>query len=125
MMINRKEGKNLSEGYVRENFYLCYDNDTMIGVFSIKFSLTNYLLKYGGHIGYAAVPSYQRRDLGTEILSKGLEIAKVLGFKRILCVCDEDNIASEKIIIKNGGLFENKLYDDLEKVFIKRFWINL
>ena len=53
------------------------------------------------------------------------KIAKVLGFKRILCVCDEDNIASEKIIIKNGGLFENKLYDDLEKVFIKRFWINL
>ena len=124
-MINRKEEKNLSEGYVRENFYLCYDNDTMIGVFSIKFSLTDYLLKQGGHIGYAAVPSYQRRDLGTEILSKGLEIAKVLGFQRILCVCDEDNIASEKIIIKKGGLFENKLYDDLEKIFVKRFWINL
>lgn len=80
MMINRKEGKNLSEGYVRENFYLCYDNDTMIGVFSIKFSLTDYFLKHGGHIGYAAAPSYQRRDLGIEILSKGLEIAKVLGF---------------------------------------------
>ena len=79
-MINRKEEKNLSEGYVRENFYLCYDNDTMIEVFSIKFSLTDYFLKHGGHIGYAAVPSYQRRDLGTEILSKGLEIAKVLGF---------------------------------------------
>lgn len=43
----------------------------------------------------------------------------------MLCVCDEDNIASERVIIKNGGIFENRLYDDEEKVFVKRYWIDL
>lgn len=31
-MNNRIRGKNLPAGYVRENFYLCYDGDDMIGV---------------------------------------------------------------------------------------------
>lgn len=43
----------------------------------------------------------------------------------VLCVCDEDSIASERVIIKNGGIFENRLYDDEEKVFVKRYWIDL
>ena len=42
-----------------------------------------------------------------------------------LCVCDEDNLASEKVILKNGGIFENSLYDEEECVFVKRYWIDL
>lgn len=124
-MINRKEEKNLPDGYVRENFYLCYDEDKMIGVFSIKFKLTNYLIKYGGHIGYAVLPSKQNQGLGNRILKDGLNLARQLGFNRVLCVCDDDNVASEKIILKNGGVFENKLYDSIEDVHVKRFWIEL
>ena len=41
-MQNRHTGKNLPEGYVRENFYLCYDKKVLIGVFSLKFELTEY-----------------------------------------------------------------------------------
>lgn len=50
------------------------------------------------------------------MLAQGLDIARELGFGRVLCVCDEDNLASERVIIKNGGIFENRLYDDEEKV---------
>lgn len=59
------------------------------------------------------------------MLAQGLDIARELGFGRMLCVCDEDNLASERVIIKNGGIFENRLYDDEEKVFVKRYWIDL
>lgn len=59
------------------------------------------------------------------MLAQGLDIARELGFVRVLCVCDEDNIVSERVIIKNGGIFENRLYDDEEKVFVKRYWIDL
>lgn len=121
-MNNRHTGKNLPRGYVRENLYLCYnEKGEMIGVFSLKFELTEFLLNYGGHIGYAVRPSMRNRGLATEILAEGLEISKNFGFEKVLLVCDEDNYPSEKVIIKNGGVFENKLYDDDEKVFVKRY----
>lgn len=40
-------------------------------------------------------------------------------------MCDEDNLASEKVIQKNGGVFENRLFDAGESVFVKRYWIQL
>lgn len=124
-MRNRGTGTNLPEGYVRENFYLCYDKDEMVGVFSLKFELTPFLTNYGGHIGYAVKPSKRSHGLATQILKQGLEISKAFGFEKILAICDEDNYASEKVIVRNGGVFENRLFDDEENVFVKRYWIYL
>ena len=113
-MRNRHTGSDLPEGYVRENFYLCYDGETLVGVFSLKFELTEFLRDFGGHIGYA-----------TAILAQGLALAREFGFPRVLCVCNEDNTASEKVIVKNGGVFENRLYDPEEQLYVKRYWIEL
>jgi len=124
-MRNRHTGKNLPEGYVRENFYLCYEGTRMVGVFSLKFELTEFLLNYGGHIGYATRPADRNRGLATKMLRQGLELAKSFGFERVLCICDNDNFASEKVILKNGGVLENELYDPNENVTVKRFWISL
>ena len=124
-MKNRNTGTNLPSGYVRENFYLCYEGNELVGVFSLKFALTEYLLNYGGHIGYAVRPSKRKRGIATQILKQGLELAKQYGFDRVLCVCDEDNLASEKVIRKNGGIFESKVYDSEESVFVKRYWIEI
>lgn len=124
-MQNRHSGKDLPEGYVRENFYLCYDGARLIGVFSLKFELTEFLLNYGGHIGYATRPSERNRGLATQMLKQGLELSKEFGLKDILCVCDYDNYASERVILKNGGIFENELYDPNQEVTVKRFWIHL
>lgn len=124
-MMNRHIGENLLDGYVRENFYLCYDGALLVGVFSLKFELTEFLLNYGGHIGYAVRPYERNRGVATEMLKEGLELAKQFGFDRVLCVCDKDNYASEKVILKNGGIFENELYDKDENVVVKRYWIQL
>lgn len=101
-MNNRISGKNLPAGYVRENSYLCYDGDDMVGVFNLKFELTEFLLNFGGHIGYAVKPSRRNRGCASQMLKQGLDIARELGFVRVLCVCDEDNIASERVIIKTA-----------------------
>lgn len=122
-MKNRIAGKNLPKGYVKENFYLCYDKDELVGVFNLKFELTEYLLNFGGHIGYAVKPSKRNCGYATKMLKQGLKIAGQVGLERVLCVCDDDNLASEKVIINNGGVFENKLYDPEERVFVKRYWI--
>ncbi len=124
-MQNRKTGKNLPQGYVRENFYLCYEKGKMVGVYSFKFELTEYLLNYGGHIGYAVRPSERKKGYATVILEKGLQIAKESGFQKVLLVCDADNAASEKVILKNGGVLENTLFAPEENVLVKRYWISL
>lgn len=124
-MQNRRAGKNLPQGYVQENFYLCYSGEEMVGVCSLKLELTEYLLQYGGHVEYAVHPALQNRGYGTEILAQTLRIAREPGFHRLLCVCDEDNYASEKIILKNGDVLENTLYDPEEAVTVKRYWIDL
>lgn len=44
-MQNRRAGKNLPQGYVQENFYLCYSGEEMVGVCSLKPELTEYLFQ--------------------------------------------------------------------------------
>lgn len=124
-MHNRHTGENLPKGYVRENFYLCYEEDQMIGVFSLKFELTDFLLQHGGHVGYAVRPSKRNQGYATKMLQQGIEIAKEFGFSRFLCVCDEDNYASERVIQKNNNVLENRLYDSDEKVYVKRYWVSV
>lgn len=122
---NRSSGENLPKGWVRENFYLCYEGNRLVGVFSLKFELTDYLLNYGGHIGYAVRRSERNRGLATEMLEQGLRLARSFGLERVLAVCDEDNYASQKVVARNSGVFENKMYDEEEKVYVNRFWIDL
>ena len=124
-MQNRRAGKNLPDGYVRENFYLCYEGSRIVGVFSLKFELTDFLLNYGGHIGYATRPSDRGRGIATQMLKQGLALARAFGMARILCICDNDNYASEKVILNNGGVFEDERFDPDENVTVKRFWIPL
>lgn len=124
-MQNRSAGKNLPDGYVRENFYLCYEETHLIGVFSLKFELTEFLLNYGGHIGYATRPSDRGRGLATQMLKQGLTLSRKFGLNRILCICDSDNNASERVILKNGGILEDQRYNPAEEITVKRFWIQL
>lgn len=124
-MTDRRDGKNLPQGYVRENFYLCYDKNKLIGVFSLKFELTSFLLNYGGHVGYAVTPEERNKGYATEIFAEGKRLAKTFGFERLLATCDEDNVASERVIVKNGGILEDKRFDDEENAFVKRFWVTL
>jgi len=125
MMQNRHTATDLPEGFVRENFYLCYDGGRMVGVFSLKFELTDYLLHYGGHIGYATRPSERRKGYATQMMRQGAAMAKEMGFDSLLLVCDDDNIASEKVILRCGGVYENSLFDSEEGVMVKRFRLTL
>ena len=46
-----------------------------------------------------------------------------MGIKKVLMVCDKDNIGSAKSIIRNGGILENEV---IENGKIKqRYWIDL
>jgi predicted acetyltransferase len=60
-----------------------------------------------GHIGYAVVPWKQRRGYATKALRELLQDAAVEGLRYVEITTDPDNLPSQRVIERNGGvLFE-------------------
>jgi len=118
--------KTVPKDYVPDTLFFLMDSgaDKILGRISIRHRLVDSLLVRGGHIGYAIVPSERRKGYATEQLRLGLEKCKDLGITPVLITCHKENIASAKVIQKNGGVLENEREVDDGKVF-QRYWITL
>lgn len=96
----------------------------ILGMSHLRTVLNDTLLSCGGHIGYSTCPSERGKGYGKLILEKTLVEAKKVGIGRVLVTCDETNIGSEKVIIRNNGQLENRIFDREHQVWVKRFWID-
>ena len=56
-----------------------------------------------GHIGYSVVPWKQRRGYATRALALMLEEARREGLAHVDITMDEDNLASQRVVLANGG----------------------
>lgn len=92
---------------------------------SIRLELIGYLERYGGNIGYSVRPSFRQQGHAKRMLAMALPLCRELGLKKLLITCLEDNIASERTIRANGGIYESTVYDESKDVRLKRFWIEL
>lgn len=104
-------------------YFMFMGNDRILGAINIRHCLNDYLFNYGGHIGYGIRPSERRKGYGTLILSMAIPIVKELGINKILVTCNKKNIASAKVILKNGGVLENEVFEDGE--ITQRYWIEV
>ncbi len=114
------------KGYVRSDTYLAVrsNDNRLVGVIDLRHSLDNAALsEWAGHIGYCVRPNDRRRGFAKEMLRLNLENCRALGLKRVLLCCDDDNIASERTILANGGVFERTT--EANGKTVKRFWIEL
>lgn len=100
-------------------------DNRLLGMLQVRHYFNDYLSKFGGHIGYSVRPSERRKGYGKEMLKQALPYSKELGLDRVLITCFEDNIASEKTMLANGGIYESTVYEPDEKVSLKRYWIDL
>jgi len=124
-LLDESHGKHLPVGYVSHTVYWLIDSDEVIGRVDIRHSLTENLMRIGGHIGYDIRPSKRNQGYGKEILKLALPKAKALGLIKVLVTCDETNIASKKIIEANGGAFENSVKQGFGKPKKLRYWITI
>lgn len=112
------------EKFVRGVTYWAILDGEVVGRIGIRLELTEDLKKFGGHIGYIVRPSFRRKGIASKMLNLALQTDYAKDIGKILLTCDLDNEASEKTIVKNGGIF----YDVVElenRSNKKRFWINL
>ena len=57
-----------------------------------------------GHIGYSVVPWKRRRGYATQALAGMLEHARSASLPYVELTTDEDNVASQRVIVANGGV---------------------
>jgi len=110
---------------IPQSHFWLIDDDEFIGILSLRSGPDDTFIRISGHVGYQVRPSKRRRGYGKNLLRQGLQKAKDLGFTRVLLTCDEDNIASKKVIESNGGQFENVILVEGSPVKKLRYWIYL
>lgn len=122
---NLKE-ETVREGLVPATTYLAVDtyNERLIGMIDIRHRLNDYLLSFGGHIGYSVRKLQRHQGYATEMLALALKECSKLNIKKVLITCNNDNVASAKTIINNGGKFENEIQEENNNI-IQRYWISL
>ena len=98
-------------------------DDRVVGVIDLRHHIDHPILgTWGGHCGYSVRPSERGKGYAAEMLRLNIQKAKELGIERMLVTCDEGNSASEKTILRNGGVFEKTI--EVDGTTMKRFWID-
>ncbi|MEN6383572.1 MAG: GNAT family N-acetyltransferase [Phycisphaerales bacterium] len=106
-------------------YWLINEQYKLLGTCNLRHHLNGYLEIIGGHVGYSIRPSQRRKGYATKMLSLVIEKAKAMNIHGLLIVCDDANIASAKVIEKNGGFLINKLLSREDFRFKRRYWIDL
>ena len=113
------------EGLVPSSTYLGIreKDNYIVGMIDIRHYLNEYLTQVGGNIGYSVRKTERNKGYAKQMLKLALEKCKELKIKKILITCDEDNIASKKVILSANAKFEDiRSFEGKNK---KRFWIEL
>ena len=121
----RSSEDTVPKGLVPSSTYLGVreKDNYIVGMIDIRHYLNEYLTQVGGNIGYGVRKTERNKGYAKQMLKLALEKCKELKIKRVLITCDEDNIASEKVILSANAKLEDIRNVDGENK--KRFWIDL
>ncbi|MDO9537728.1 MAG: GNAT family N-acetyltransferase [Thermoplasmata archaeon] len=106
-----------------DTYFLIDNAGRILGAINIRHRLNDWLLNFGGHIGYGVRPSEREKGHATLMLKLALEKCRELGLEKVLLTCDKENTASVRIINANCGVLENEMPDG-ERTML-RYWIVL
>ena len=105
--------------------YVGKSDGRIVGMLQIRHTLNGYLREVGGHIGYSVRPSDRKKGVASAMLRGALPLCKRLGIDRVLVTCYDDNEASRKVILKNGGICDGTATDPENGKTVERYWIEI
>lgn len=118
--------RNLRPDRVGEDKYWLVDDEKayFIGEIAVRHRLNEALLRRGGHIGYGIRCSEWNRGYGTKMLSLALEKAKERQLSPLLITCNDDNLASARVMEKNGFVLRDRITvsEDGKEILTRRYW---
>lgn len=117
----------LPPNYVTAELFLAVrtNDNKVVGMIQLRHELNDFLFQYGGHIGYSLCPSERRKGYAKEMLRQCLLYCRTRGMDRVLISCLEDNVASRKTILSQGGVYEDTRYLESDNEYLQRYWIDL
>ena len=104
-------------GWVPYTVRWVVEDGEYLGRVSLRHTLNQQLLTWGGHIGYGVRPTARGRGVATAALALMLPVAADMGIDPVLVTCDVDNEPSRRTIERNGGVYENTREGKL------RYWV--
>lgn len=114
-----RRGINVPDDRVPGTFLVADVGGVIVGRASIRHRLNHWLAEHGGHVGYGVLPAHRRKGYATQILCQSMVIARAQGIERALLICDDDNVASIRVIERCGGVLESAVEGG-----IRRYWID-
>lgn len=123
---NRRKGIQIAKKDVPSStYFIINDDDKLVGTIDLRHTLNDNYYHRLGHVAYYIKPEERGNHYATEALKLALKIYKKHKIHKILITCLKDNIASKKVIINNGGIYEKEFYDEKTHNYIERYWIDL
>ena len=85
--------------------YFAVDMDSLsiVGIIQCRFERLTQRMTEFGHIGCSVRPNMRKIGYGTQILQMALDMYTRMGMHAVYITCDDDNVASQMIIERNGG----------------------
>lgn len=121
-----REERDLPPNRVGEDKFWLVDDEKryFIGEISIRRRLNDALAQRGGHIGYGVRFSEWNHGYGTKMLALALEKVKEMNISPVLITCNDDNLASARVMEKNGFVLGDKIIVsvDGEEHLTRRYW---
>ena len=103
-LISYEHPVDMPDWFVPQTYYYLWDEDRLVGEFRIRHYLTEALRNGAGHIGYSVRKDLRGNGYGTTGLKQTLEIARgIVPEDEIYLRVNKDNIASQKVMLKNGA----------------------
>ena len=119
-------GINLKPNYVPQTTLWLVDDNHFYGELHLRHQLNEKLLTCGGTIGYGIRWSKRGLGYGKYMLKLGLEYCKnVLDIRKALITCNDDNFASEGVVLANGAIIGEIVKDPDDGRLLKKYWVNI
>jgi predicted acetyltransferase len=104
---------NLKEGYIPSKEFWIMDAEGFAGRIILGLTFIPSPERVGHHVGYAIRSSKRLNGYATKALQLLCDEARKLRIFKLMPTCGADNVASRRVIEKNGGVLLDKSGDEL------------
>ncbi len=119
---------NIPEDRVPATQFVLTDTESrrIYGMIQVRHCLNEYLRNFAGNIGYSVRPTERRKGYAIKMLKMALKYCREeLHLEKVLVSCLVENEPSRRTIQACGGVFEEKVYEHIEGVWLEKYWIIL